>query len=471
MGKIIIVPPQVVVTTQTSLLDIFTPAKLYRFVKEYIAHKWDKADIILLTQTCVAFYNLRYSIEGMIDQLNLLTFPPAEKALVYAIDFKQPWGQNITRFRKINCPDITKLSIHVSANPNESSSVVRRLRLLEKLTTLSLYFPTNMDSDTVKNYLAKLFFEIPLATLTTLHVESSQLKSLPSWIEKLTNLQTLNLTGCVSLTTLPDEIGKLPLQTINLSQCYALNEISRPIAQFHGLEVLILRNNQFTMPLPFITSTTKSLEIIGLKYDLAITVMLPTLSAPNLKITMIYPPPLNSPLSAETITTQENSARLPAIDRYDRQRPRSKSTETELIAQKIRPEPMRPYGPRSAPLSEMRYRPKHSEKGIPIPLPSAYSSKISDQDSSSSNDTISTATTGSEQHWETPKNIVSVSQTTDLKVQSSIDLEWLIRAVAEGKSSELKDEYPAELIAELDEKAREISALFKKVGIYKQDNT
>lgn len=117
MGHIIIVPPRIVVTTHTSLLDIFSPAKLFHFVKDYIAHKWDKADIIRLTQTCIAFYNLRY-IDGMINELNLPTFTVTEKALVYEINFKQAWGQNITRFRPLHAPEITKLTIHVSANPN-----------------------------------------------------------------------------------------------------------------------------------------------------------------------------------------------------------------------------------------------------------------------------------------------------------------------------------------------------------------
>ena len=63
-----------------------------------------------------------------------------------------------------------------------------------------------------------------LATRQTLDLTGCKaLTSLPAEFANLTSLQTLKLSDCYALTSLPAELGRLTsLQTLNLYCCFAL---------------------------------------------------------------------------------------------------------------------------------------------------------------------------------------------------------------------------------------------------------
>ena len=69
-------------------------------------------------------------------------------------------------------------------------------------------------------------------------ITNDQLKKI---IESCPNLQTLNLSSCHSLTTLPAEIGKITnLQTLNLNCCTSLESLPAEIGKLGNLKRLFL---------------------------------------------------------------------------------------------------------------------------------------------------------------------------------------------------------------------------------------
>jgi len=83
--------------------------------------------------------------------------------------------------------------------------------------------------------------------ITTISLQKYGLKSLPSSIENLTNLQTLILRDNF-LTTLPKEIGNLKnLRLISLMGNQEMNHLPKEIGKLRNLEKLNLKGTDLTL--------------------------------------------------------------------------------------------------------------------------------------------------------------------------------------------------------------------------------
>ena len=106
-----------------------------------------------------------------------------------------------------------------------------------------------------------------LNNLSTLTLKSERLIKIPETIDKLTNLQTLNLIGCTSLTALPETIDKLTnLQTLNIIGCTSLTALPETIDKLTNLQTLNLTGctSLTTLPTNFTNLTQlKSLNLTG----------------------------------------------------------------------------------------------------------------------------------------------------------------------------------------------------------------
>jgi Leucine-rich repeat (LRR) protein len=106
--------------------------------------------------------------------------------------------------------------------------------------------------------------EQSLSEITSLDLSHRGVRSLPKEIEFLTNLKSLNLKGN-DLSCLPDEIGKLPLETLLLGDNF-FSKIPSVIFQIVSLKTLDLNENNIKK-LSKDIAVLVNLEVLYLSYN------------------------------------------------------------------------------------------------------------------------------------------------------------------------------------------------------------
>ncbi|KAF3548130.1 hypothetical protein DY000_02009749 [Brassica cretica] len=116
--------------------------------------------------------------------------------------------------------------------------------------------------------LKKLFLSVALPySMTAKYLYGcSSLLELPSSIGNMTNLENLDLKGCSSLVELPYSIGNITnLETLDLDGCSSLVELPSSIGNLHNLKQLNLKNCSTLMALP-VNINMKSLVKLDLSF-------------------------------------------------------------------------------------------------------------------------------------------------------------------------------------------------------------
>jgi len=103
-----------------------------------------------------------------------------------------------------------------------------------------------------------------LSGITRLDLSYKDLRRLPNEISLLTSLKSLKLNGN-DLSCLPDEIGKLPLETLLLGDNF-LRKVPRVVFQITSLKVLDLNDNGIRK-LSHDIALLKNLETLYISYN------------------------------------------------------------------------------------------------------------------------------------------------------------------------------------------------------------
>ncbi len=137
--------------------------------------------------------------------------------------------------------DITKLSKRIRNHVHLKELSIRDTRRLR-------YLPNEISHLSKLEHLriagTKIISIQPLSpTLTGLDASNTPLNALPSNIEQLKNLETLNLSS-THVKILPDGFGELPLKTLDLSNNPQIKRLSNCIFSLRNLVTLNCKNNK-----------------------------------------------------------------------------------------------------------------------------------------------------------------------------------------------------------------------------------
>ncbi|KAL5564279.1 hypothetical protein UlMin_027443 [Ulmus minor] len=105
----------------------------------------------------------------------------------------------------------------------------------------------------------------PAQTLKALHVENYMGLRISDWLSSLTRLQSLGISGCSSLVSLPNEIGNLSsLQSLNISGCSSLVSLPNEIGNLSSLQSLDISGCSSLVSLPNEIGNLSSLQSLGI---------------------------------------------------------------------------------------------------------------------------------------------------------------------------------------------------------------
>ncbi|KAL5565330.1 hypothetical protein UlMin_028494 [Ulmus minor] len=105
----------------------------------------------------------------------------------------------------------------------------------------------------------------PAQTLKALHVENYMGLRISEWLSSLTHLQSLGISGCSSLVSLPNEIGNLSsLQSLHISGCSSLVSLPNEIGNLSSLQSLDISGCSNLVSLPNEIGNLSSLQSLDI---------------------------------------------------------------------------------------------------------------------------------------------------------------------------------------------------------------
>ncbi|KAL5565334.1 hypothetical protein UlMin_028498 [Ulmus minor] len=106
----------------------------------------------------------------------------------------------------------------------------------------------------------------PAQTLKALHVENYMGLRISDWLSSLTRLQSLGISGCSSLVSLPNEIGNLSsLESLDISGCSSLVSLPNEIGNLSSLQSLDIRRCSSLVSLPNEIGNLSSLQSLDIR--------------------------------------------------------------------------------------------------------------------------------------------------------------------------------------------------------------
>ncbi|KAL5565318.1 hypothetical protein UlMin_028482 [Ulmus minor] len=131
-----------------------------------------------------------------------------------------------------------------------SESKAAKLKDKEQLQSLYLSWRRRYVEN-IENYEMALDGFQPAQTLKALHMENYMGLRISDWLSSLTRLQSLHISGCFNLVSLPNEIGNLSsLGYLNLGECSSLASLPNEIGNLSSLGSLNLRGCSSLASLP-----------------------------------------------------------------------------------------------------------------------------------------------------------------------------------------------------------------------------
>ncbi|KAL5565339.1 hypothetical protein UlMin_028503 [Ulmus minor] len=144
-----------------------------------------------------------------------------------------------------------------------SESKAARLKDKEQLQSLYLSWQENRDVENMENDEMALDGLQPAQTLKALHVENYMGSRISDWLSSLTRLQSLDIGGCSSLVSLPNEIGNLSsLQSLYIRECSNLVSLPNEIGNLSSLQSLYIGGCSSLVSLPNEIGNLSSLQFL-----------------------------------------------------------------------------------------------------------------------------------------------------------------------------------------------------------------